>query len=100
MSLNRLVIGDANVSRFWAAAQLARPQLLGVTLRSASCLDTLAAALSDVTDNLDYVLVYMLSEFLIDEGSAADVVGSCSNIVSDVLKSLTSSARKSSNVQV
>ena len=100
MAYTRLLIGDANVARFWPAAQVARPQLMGVNFREASCSETLSAALSEVTDTLDPVIISVLSEFLIEEASALDISQSCSNIVGDVFRALERSAKRSSNVQV
>ena len=71
MTYTRLLIGDSNVGRFWASAQTARPQLVGVPFKSATCLDTFSSALSDVTDALDFVMVSVLTGLLIDEGSAS-----------------------------
>ena len=100
MACTRLLIGDSNIARFWSAAQLARPQLMGVSFKEASCCETLSAALSDVTDTLDAVIVSMLSDFIIDEASAVDVDGTCGNIISDVIRALERAAKRSSNVQV
>ena len=95
-----LIIADDNVVRFWPACQLSRPQLVGVELKSVLCFDTLQSALDEVTDRLDYVLVSMLTGFLIDEGSASDVKGSCMNVLDSVLRPVYTAAKKSSNVQV
>ena len=100
MPYRSLIVGDVNVARVWQAAQLARPQLVGVPLKVASCLDTLVSGLADVTDELDYVLVSVLNSMLLEEGSAADVSKSCSNIVSEVLTVVNAAAKKSSRVEV
>ena len=101
MSISRLLIGDSSIVRYWPAAQLARPrELVGVAMKEASCLETLTSALSEVTDVLDFVLISMLSDFLIDEASASDVSGSCSNIIGDVLRAIEKAAQRSSKVQV
>ena len=100
MSYSRLFIGDANVARFWQASQLARPQLVGVPLRTAACLDTLATSLSEINDSLDYVIVSVATSLIIDEASEADVKGSCLNIFEAFIKHLTRAAKKSARVEV
>ena len=100
MSISRLIIGDSSIARFWSAAQLSRRELSTVSMKEASCLETLASALSEVTDSLDFVLVAILSDMIIEEASAADVTASCNNIITEVMKSIARAARKSSNVQV
>ena len=100
MSYSRLIIGDANVARFWQAAQLARPQLVGVPMRSVSCHDMLASAMEAITDELDYVLVSVLTSFLIEEGSSVDVRSTSFNVMESVVKSLQAAAKKSKRVEV
>ena len=100
MVYSQLIIADDNVVRFWPACQLSRPQLLGVQLRSVLCSDTLTAALEEVNDKLDYVLLSMLTGFLVDEGSASDVRGSCVNVLEAIFRPIYTAAKKSSNVQV
>ena len=100
MSHRVLVLGDANVGRHWQAFQGCRPQLQGVPFRSVSCLDTFDTAMSSVTDELDYVLISVLTSMLLDEGSAQDVRGSCTNILGLVAKRLVAVAKKSSRVEV
>ena len=94
------VLGDANVARFWDAAQLARKDLAGVVFRPVTCLDSLASALMEINDGLDFVLVSVLSTLLVEEGSAVDVSGSSLNIVNDVIKRIGTAAKKSSKVEV
>ena len=100
MTYQRLIVGDPNIVRVWQAAQLARPCLVGVPLRSAACLDTLRNGLEDITDELDYVIVSVLTSLVAEEASATDVRGSSANIMSDVMKIISSSAKKSSRVEV
>ena len=100
MSYKRLLLGDANIVRSWQAAQTSRPQLLGVPLKHVSCLDTLATSLEEVSDELDYVVISVITGMLIEEGSAADVTGSCRTIVEGVVKRVCNVARRTSRVQV
>ena len=100
MTYRSLILGDVTITRSWQAAQLARPQLVGVPLKAASCLDTLVSGLSDVTDELDYVLISVLNSLIIEEGSAADVRASCSSIFDEALRVIGAAAKKSSRVEV
>ena len=96
----RLILGDPAVVRVWQAAQLAKAQLVGVPLKPVSCLDTLTSGLSDVTDELDYVIVSVLTHLLTEEASATDVRVSCGEIISDVARVVTAAAKKSTRVEV
>ena len=100
MTYRRLIIGDPNIVRVWQAAQVSRPCLVGVPLKASSCLDTLNSGLADVNDELDYIIVSMLTSVLTEEGSSLDVCGSASNIISDAFKLISAAARKSSRVEV
>ena len=100
MTYKRLIVGDAGIVRTWQAAQVSRPQLVGVPLKSATCLDTLTSALSDVTDEYDFVIVSMLTSLLLEEGSAVDARRSCANIMADVFRIVVGAAKKSSRVEV
>ena len=100
MTYSRLVIGDSNIVRFWQAAQLARPQLVGVPLKPVSCHDTLSAALDSITDELDYVIVSVLTSFLIEEGSSVDVRNTCFSVIESVVKGISRAAIKSKRVEV
>ena len=100
MGYRCLFLGDGNVTRFWQASQIARPQLVGVPLHSVSCQNTLEAGLDLINDELDYVLISVLTTFLIEEGTALDVRGSTSNIFKSVLRPVISAATKSSHVEV
>ena len=100
MTYKRLIIGDANITRFWPDCQSARPQLVAVPMRPAKCLDTLSSALSEVTDEFDCILISVLTSMLIDEASSADVSGSSFNIIRDAVRLISASAKKSSKVEV
>ena len=66
----RLLLGDANLVRFWQAAQSARPQLKDVPIKSASCLYTLESGLELVSDEFDYIIISMMTSVIIDDASA------------------------------
>ena len=100
MSYTRLIVGDANVAHFWQASQLARPQLVGVPLKTVSCLDTLASVLAEVHDSLDYVIVSVLTHLLTEEASATEVRGSCNQIIGDVARIVAAATKKSTRVEV
>ena len=100
MTYSRLIIGDANVARFWQASQLARPQLVGVPLKTASCLDTFATSLSDVTDAIDYVVISVITSLLLDEVSSTDVANSSHNVFQSAFQHVEASAKRASRVEV
>ena len=100
MSYQRLVIADANIGRSWQASQLARPQLVGVPLKNAACLDTLASSLMDVTDALDYVVISVATSLVLDEASSTDVRGSSFNVFETMVKHVMAAAKKSARVEV
>ena len=100
MTYQRLIVGDSTIVRFWQAAQLARPQLVGVALKPASCLDTLSSGLSDVTDELDYVVVSMLTSYLTEEASGIDVRASTLSLISDVVRVISATAKRAPRVEV
>ena len=100
MSYHRLVVGDVNVVRFWQAAQLARPQLVGVPLKTVGCVDTLSSALAEVNDALDYVVVSVATTLLLEEATSVDVRGSSLNVFESLVKHITAAAKKSSRVEV
>ena len=100
MPYTLMILGDANVARFWEAAQVARPQLVGVTFKPISCMDTFSASLTDVNDGFDFVLVSVLTSLLVEECSSTDVTASSQNIIVDLVKLLRLAAKKSSKVEV
>ena len=96
----RLLIGDGNLTRFWQAAQAARPHLKDVPIKSAACLFTLEAGLEMVSDEMDYVIVSVVTSVVIDDGNATDVAGSSRNALESVFKRVTASGRKAPHCQV
>ena len=100
MGYRSLIVGDANVVRFWSASQIARPQLVGVPMKAVSCLDTLDSAMKEVSDELDYVIVSVLTGFIIDEATQGDVRESCVNIISLALKPILAAAKRAGRAEV
>ena len=100
MPYQLIILGDANIARFWEDAQITRHQLVGAVFKPVSCLDTLTSALSEVNDGFDFVIVSILTTMLLEEGSASDLSSSCHNVVRDVVKRLCLSAKKSAKVEV
>ena len=83
-----------------AFGRLARPQLMGDTLKPISYYDTLEAALALVSDELDYVLVSTLTTFLLDEMSHSDVKVSSYNIIEGLVKRLVATSKRAPRVEV
>ena len=101
MAYKRLILGDANIVRSWQAAQLARPKdLVGASLKSATCLDTLSASLESVSDEVDYVVVSVMTGLLLEDVSPSDLKGSSVNILEGVVRRVCSTAKRTSRVQV
>ena len=97
--LSRLLIGDNNLSRFWAAYQFARPNMKDSVLMTATDLDTLDHALSQVEDR-DQVIICVLTSILIEEAHAVDVSVSASNLCSEVVTRLQGVCPRSPSCQV
>ena len=98
MAYKRLILGDANIVRFWQTST--STLVAGVPMKAVSCLDTLESALGSVTDELDYVALSFLTSLVLEEGSSVDVKGSCSNIIEAAVKFVSAAAKKSSRVEV
>ena len=103
MTYSRLIIGDANIVRFWQASQtaaLSGPQLVGVPLKAVSCLDTYESALASVTEEFDLVLVSVLTSLLLDEITSVDVRNSSLNVFEATIKRLSAVAKRNKKVEV
>ena len=98
MAYKRLILGDANIVRFWQTSTSVL--VAGVPMKAVSCLDTLESSLGTVSDELDFVALSFLTSLIIEEGSPSDVKGSCANIVEAAVKLVSASARKSARVEV
>ena len=77
--MSRLLIGDNNLSRFWAAFQFARPNMKSSSLLTATDLDTLDHALSKVDDH-EQVIISVLTSMVMDEINQLDVENSAFSI--------------------
>ena len=75
----RLLIGDNNLSRFWASAQFARSSLKSSVLVTATDLDALDHALTKV-DERDQVIVSVLTSILMEEVNQDEVGPSAFNV--------------------
>ena len=100
MGYRSLIVGDANVVRFWQASQLSRPQLVGVPMKSVTCFDTLDSAMKDVSDEYDYIVVSLLTSFILDEASSTDVRESCRNVVDAVMRPIVGAAKRAAHAEV
>ena len=88
MMVARLLIGDNNLSRYWPAYQFSRPNLKFSTLHTATDLDTLDHALSQIEDK-EQVIVCVLTSVLLEEVNQLEVDSSafnmCEQLVSRVM---------------
>ena len=85
--ISRLLIGDNNLSKFWPAYQFSRPTLKLSTLITATDLDALDGALSQVEDK-NQVIVSVLTSILIDEVNQNEVGSSAFNICEQAVSRL------------
>ena len=97
--ISRLLVGDNNLSRFWPAHQFARPNLQGSRLVTATDLDTLDHALTQVEDR-EQVIVSMLTSVLLDEVNTLEIASSSYNICSEVVTRLAGICPQSPSCQV
>ena len=97
--MSRLLIGDNNLSRFWAAFQFARPNMKSSSLLTATDLDTLDHALSKVDDH-EQVIISVLTAILMEEANSSDVPVSASNVCAEVVTRLRGICPRSPTCQV
>ena len=97
--VSRLLIGDNNLSRFWAAYSFARPGLKSSTLVTATDLDTLDHALTQIEDR-EQVLLSVLTSILIEEANSSDVSVSASNVCNEALARLVGVCPRNPGCQV
>ena len=100
MTYKRLIIGDANVGRFWQNMQRLSPPLQSVSFSSAVCSDTFETSLRGVSDELDYVVVSVATSLILEEASSIDVRGSARNVLESMVKLVARSALRAKNCQV
>ena len=77
--ISRVLIGDNNLSRFWPAYQFSRPSLKTSTLITATDLDTLDQALTQVDDK-EQVLISILTSVLLEEVNQQEIASSAYNV--------------------
>ena len=97
--ISRLLIGDNNLSRFWPAHQFSRPNLKGSVLVTATDLDTLDHALSQIEDR-EQVIVSVLTSILLEEVNSLEVESSAYNVCSEVVTRLSGLCPQAQSVQV
>ena len=97
--VSRLLIGDNNLTKFWPAQQFGRPNLKGSMLVTATDLDTLDHALTQV-DERDQVIISVFTSILIDEVNSLEVASSSYNICSEVVSRLAGMGPSSPSCQV
>ena len=102
MTYRQLILGDANVGRFWQAAHGRLSSLRSATFTSVTCPDTLQAGLGQVTDEFDFVIVSASTSLMLDEGaaSASDLRGTTRNILDMMTKQVSAAAMKSKRCEV
>ena len=77
--MSRLLIGDNNLSRFWAAYQHSRPSMKNSQLITATDLDSLDSALSQSEDR-EQVIVSILTSVLLEEVNQLEVESSAFSV--------------------
>ena len=99
MMVARLLIGDNNLSRFWPAYQFSRPNLKFSTLHTATDLDTLDHALSQIKDK-EQVIVCVLTSVLLEEVNQLEVDSSAFNMCEQLVSRLMGLCPRSPGCQV
>ena len=97
--VSRLLIGNNNLSRFWPAHQFGCPNLKGSSLLTATDLDTLDHALTQLEDR-EQVIISMLTSVILDEVNALEVSSSAFNVCSEVVQRLVGLCPQSPQCQV
>lgn len=97
--ISRVLIGDNNLSRFWPSYQVSRPNMKFTTLLTATDLDTLDNALSQV-DEKEQVVVSVLTSLLIDEVNQLEVESSAYNVCEVAVSRLIGLCPRSPSCQV
>ena len=97
--VSRLVIGDNNLSRFWAAFSFGRPGLKNSSLVTATDLDTFDHALAQVEDR-HQVIISVLTSILLEEANSSDVSSSASNVCNEAVSRLVGVCPRTPGCQV
>ena len=99
MMAARLLIGDNNLSRFWPAYQFSRPNIKFSTLHTATDLNTLDHALSQIEDK-EQVIVCVLTSILLEEVNQLEVDSSAFNVCKQLVSRLMGLCPRSPGCQV
>ena len=97
--VSRLLVGDNNLSRFWPAHQFSRPSLKDSVLVTATDLDTLEHALTQVEDR-DQVIISMLTSVLLEEANSSEIGSSAYNVCSEVVSRVAGLCPRTPSCQV
>ena len=97
--ISRVLIGDNNLSRFWPAYQFSRPSLKTSTLITATDLDTLDQALTQVDDK-EQVLISILTSVLLEEVNQQEIASSAYNVCDQTISRLLGLCPQSPSCQV
>ena len=95
----RMLIGDNNLSKFWAAYQFSRPGLKSALQVTATDFDTLDHALSQ-SEEKDSVIVSVLTSLLLEEVNQLEVSSSAFNVCEQVVTRLMGICPRSPGCQV
>ena len=85
--ISRLLIGDNNLSKFWPAYQFSKPAFKSSVLVTATDLDALDSALTQVEDR-DQVIVSVLTSILMEEVNQAEISSSAFNVCEQAVSRL------------
>ena len=83
----RLLIGDNNLSKFWASYQFSRPALKFSSLVTATDLDALDHALTQ-SEEKEQVIVSVLTTIIMDEANQSEISESAFNICEQAVSRL------------
>ena len=97
--MSRLLIGDNNLSKFWPSVQFSRPTLKQSVLVTATDLDTLDHALSQVEDR-EQVIISVLTSIVMDEVNQLEIDSSAFNVFEQALSRLVGLCPQTPTCQV
>ena len=95
----RMLIGDNNLSKFWAAYQFSRPGLKSALRVTATDFDTLDLALAQ-SEERGSVIVSVLTSLLLEEVNQLEVSSSAFNVCEQVVTRLMGICPRSPACQV
>ena len=97
--VSRLLIGDNNLTRFWAAYKFSKPSLNSSVLATATDFDSFDSALSQAEEK-DQVIVSVLTSLLIEEINQEEIDMSANNICDQAVSRLLGLCPQSPSCQV